>query len=298
MSNGIAKVILQGGGSPWRIGDALARVAAAGRLGSDAFGRRAANVFATAGLETWTPGNGLMGAVCTMSAATQVLASDRLTTNAKRRDLIAVYLWSALSFQQQLREPMMEWLRQEMLAAARTAALAMVIEGRKRRLGGSSAIVQSGALQVNAELDREGIDVLRWTLADESTLLERDYREVVLAESAAVARGLELGLMLRRYPTFQHYELASRYLPQGEDIGLPTLVERLGADREMLAKPFAGSSVVDQCPAGFPLLTALEGGAAGGAAGAVARSREEWCGRALLESAAVTLAEGQRGENQ
>ena len=303
MSRGVANVILKGNGSPWLIGDALARIAAGGRLGSDEFGRRAAGVVATTGQEAWTGRNGLVGAVCAMCAAIQVLTSARLTANAERRDMIAVALWSALSFQRQSAEPMLERLRQEVLESARIAALAMVEDGRRRRpvVGQASSagvVRQNRALRANAELDREEIDVLRWTLADESTLLERDYREVASADSGALARGLELGLMLRRYPSFEHYELASRELPAGEDVGMATLIERLGADRELLAKPFRGSAVVEQCPAGFPLMTALGGGSTGGAAGAVARSREEWCGRALLESAAVTLAEGPQGGDE
>ena len=303
MSRGVANVILKGNGSPWLIGDALARIASRGRLGSDEFGGRAARVVATTGPKAWTGRNGLIGAVCAMCAAIQVVTSARLTTNAERRDMIAVVLWSALSFQRQSAEPKLERLRQEVLESARMAALAMVKNGRRRRpvVGQASSggtVLQNRALLANAELDREEIDVLRWTLADESTLLGREYRDVVSVDSGAVARGLELGLMLRRYPSFEHYELASRDLPAGEDVGLPTLVERLGADRELLAKPFRGSAVVEQCPAGFPLVTALGGGSTGGAAGAVARSREEWCGRALLESAAVTLAEGPRGGDE
>ena len=137
--------------------------------------------------------------------------------------------------------------------------------------------------------------MLRWTLADESVLLGRDYKEVAASESGVLARGLEVGMMVRRFPSFEHYELASRDLSPGEAVSLSTLVERVGEDRKLLVEPFRGSAEVEQCPAGFPLLAALAGGQTGAVAGEVERQRADWCGRALLESALVRIAGGARG---
>ena len=294
----VADMIRSGNDSPWQMGDMLARVALAGRLGSDTLGTHVAGVVATTGPQEWQVRNGLIGAVCAMSAAIQQMGSRRLTANAERRDLIAVTLWSALSFRPPLAEPTLERLRQELLDSARGAALRKAMEDRSRTPvegRGRGAAQGNRALRTNADLDREEIDLLRWMLADQSTLLGGDYKDVADTESGVLARGLEVGLMVRRLPSFEHYELASRDLPPGEDLSLSELLERLGEDRELLAKPFRGSSVVEQCPAGFPLLTALGAGAAGRSARAVERTRADWCGRALLESAVVKLAEGSDG---
>ena len=300
---GVADIIRDGDGSPWQMGDVLARIASVGQLGSDAFGTRVAGVVAEAGPAEWQGRNGLIGAVCAMCAAILLLESRRLTTNAERRDSIALTLWSALSFQPRSAGPMLERLRQELLGSARSAAMRMAVAGRKRttitRAGsGRGAALENRALRMNADLDREEIDLLRWTLADRSALLGRDYKEVAASESGVLARGLEVGLMARRFPSFEHYELASQELPPGEEVSLSTLVERVAEDRKLLAEPFRGSPEVEQCPAGFPLLTALAGGQTGAVAGDVERSRADWCGRALLESAVVRMAGGARGLNE
>ena len=98
----------EGDDSPWQMGDVLARIVAAGQLGSDAFGTRVAGVVAEGGPAEWQGRNGLIGAVCAMCAAIQLLESRRLTANAERRNLIAMAVWSALSFQPRLAEPMLD----------------------------------------------------------------------------------------------------------------------------------------------------------------------------------------------
>ncbi len=297
---GVENLIRNGGDSPWQIAEVLARVAATGRLGSDAFGTRAAAIVVEEGPEDWQDGRGLIGAVCAMCGMSQLLKSQRLTAKAGRRNAIAGTLWSALSFQPPLAEPMLERLRQELLDCARRASLKMALEDRKRvavkpRGRAGEMAQENRALRRNADLDREEIDLLRWILADRSTLLERDYCEVDGAESGVLARGLEVGLMVRRFPSIELYEFASQDLPQGEDLSLSVLVERLGEDRKLLAEPFRGNPQVEQCPSGFPLLTALEGSPMGGAACDVKRSRADWCGRALLEGAVAMLPESAGG---
>ena len=298
---GLAALIRDGEGPHWQMGEALAQVAAAGRLGSDAFGARAAGIVAGVGPEDWQRGDGLIGAVCTLCGVIRLLESRRLTTNAERRDSIAVTLWSALSFQRPLAEPMLERLRQELLDSARSASLRMAKERRERvgQSGHAGGVVQENrALRRNAVLDREEIDLLRWMLADRSTLLGREYGDVAGAESGVLARGLEVGLLLRRYPSFELYDFASWNLPPGDDLGLSELVDRLGEDRELLAEPFGASPEVEQCPSGFPLLTALGGGPMEGTGCDVKRSRADWCGRALLESAVVRLAGSARESDE
>ena len=295
----VANIILDDEHSPWQMTEMLAGIAAGGRLESDGFGHRAASVIARAGPETWGPGNGLIGAVCALCAGIHVLRNRRLTANAERRDLMAVSLWSALSFQRPLGVQMLERLRAEVLNSARDAGMAMARKVRGRSLvlereSGTNLREQNRALRNNAQQDREEIGLLRWMLADESTLLGRPYKEVD-PPTEALAKGLELGLMLSRFPSFEHYQLASRSVRRGKALSLAVLVEKLGEDRERLAGPFGNDAAIGACPAGFPLLTALGGGSTGGLAGEVDRSRADWCGRALLESAMVELARRMRG---
>ena len=218
-------MIRDGTGSPWQMGDVLARVAAEGRLGTDAFGRRAAGIVAGVGSEDLPERNGLIGAVCVMCAVIGLLGSRRLTANAERRNCIAVTLWSALSFQAPSAEPMLERLRRELLDSARSASLRLATEGRRRTDVGRGRVGEP-PWRVDPALSREEIDVLRWTLADQSMLLGRDYKDVAVAESEVLARGLEVGLMLKRSPSFEHFELASGDVPAGEDVSLSTLMER------------------------------------------------------------------------
>ena len=136
---------------------------------------------------------------------------------------------------------------------------------------------------------------MRWTLADESRLLERPYAEVPRDETVAVARGLELGMLLTRFPAFEHYELASRDLAPGHEVDLAGLLAALGEDRHALAARFEGNPVIGSCPTVFPLLTALGSGPTMRADATIARSLADWCGRALLESAILTRSQTNKG---
>ena len=283
--------------SPWEMAEILARITVEGRLGSDRFGTKAAAVVARA-LPDSSGRNDLFSCVCAMSAAIHVLENRRLSAKpaVSRRDSIAVALWSALSFQRPLAEQRLEDVRAEILNSARRAGLELARRARIRQTptNGASPDLQNHALRWNAPLDREEIEVLRWTLADESNLLERPYADVGRDESVALARGLDLGLLLTRFPVFEHYELASRDVVAGHEIDLGGLVDAVSENRNALVAPFEANAVIEACPATFPLLTALRGGPTGHADGAVGRSLADWCGRALLESAIVRRSERNR----
>ena len=273
---------------PWRVAEALARIPVQRSLGSDRFSTSAAAGVSRAFANSLVS-NALLASVCVMTATLRVLQSSQLSAprKLKRRDSIALALWSALSFQKPLPGQRLEDVRAEMLDSARRTALDLARRGRTRRpiRDGASLDAQNSSFRWNAVLDREEIEVLRWTLADESTLLERPYSEVRSDETVAVARGLELGLLLTKLPIYRHYELASRDAASGHEINLGGLLEALGEDRHALVSPFEGKSDIAACPTVFPLLTALEQGVIAQADAAVARSLPDWCGRALLESA-------------
>ena len=121
--------------------------------------------------------------------------------------------------------------------------------------------------------------------------------ELSCDESFALARGLDLGLLLTKFPAYEHYELASRDIEPGHEIDLAGLVSAVGEDRGALAAPFDADPNIAACPNTFPLLAALRGWPTENAdAAAVTRSLEDWCGRALLESAVFRrLANGGGG---
>ena len=288
---GVARIILDPQNStPWEMAEILARITVEGRLGSDHFGAKAGLVIAKT-LPDSSGRHGLFGCVCAMSAAIYVMENPRLSAEPKvsTRDSIAVALWSALSFQRPLAKQRLEDFRAEILNSARHAGLELARRMRNRRTqaDGASLDEQNHGLRWNAALDLEEIEVLRWTLADESNVLNRPYADVGSHESFALARGLDLGLLLTRFPVFEHYELASRDVAAGHEIDLGGLVDAVGEDCNALVEPFKDDAVIETCPATFPLLTALRGGPTGRADGAVARSLSDWCGRALLESSIV-----------
>ena len=134
-------------------------------------------------LPDWSGCNSLVGSVCVMSAAIRVVANRQLSADrtVSRRDSIGLALWSALSFQKPLAEQRLEDVRAEMLNSARRTGVDLA---RRTRVPGGLCwtsipwTTRIDSLRWNAVLDREEIEVLRWTLADESSLLERPYAEV------------------------------------------------------------------------------------------------------------------------
>ena len=200
---GIERIILENQQlSPWEVAEILAQISVQGHLGPDPFGTSAARAVSKA-LPDSSGCDSLVGSVCVMSAAIRVVANRQLSADrtVSRRDSIAVALWSALSFQKPLAERRFEDVRAEMLTSARRTGVDLARRTRARPTlpDLDSLVAQNQSLRWNAVLDREEIEVLRWTLADESSLLERPYAEVRREETVAVARGLELGLLLTRF---------------------------------------------------------------------------------------------------
>ena len=279
--------------SPWEVAEHLAQIPVLGRLGSDPFCTSAARAVSKA-LPNPSGCDSLVGTVCVMSAAIRIVANRQLSADRKvsRRDSIALALWSALSFQKPLAEQRLEDVRAELLNSARRTGVDLARRTRVRPtlLDHQSPEAENQSLRWNAVLDREEIHVLRWTLADESSLLGRPYAEVRSEVTLAVARGLELGRLLTRFPAFEHYELASRDVAPRHEIDLDELLAAIAEDRRSLVAPFEGYPVIDACPAVFPLLTALRGGRTVRGDATVGRSLADWCGRALIESAILKRA--------
>lgn len=292
--HGVQRIILEKEQpSHWELAEIIANIPVNCCLGSDSFSVNSVKVVSKV-LPDFSEYDGLVGSVCAMSAVINSLANCRLSVRHKilRRDSIALALWSALSFQKPLAEQRLEDIRADILRVARRTSLDLIRRTRVRHNvpNDQSADSTSLSLQWKSVLDQEEIEVLRWILADNSSLLERPYADIENSETLAVAQGLELGQILTKFPAFEHYELASRGLVPTKEIDLDALLDAVGEHRESLVAPFEGNKVVERCPTVFPLLTALKGGQYVHDDGRVARSIADWCGRALIESAIAKRA--------
>jgi hypothetical protein len=254
--------------------------------------------------------NGLQMVTCAMLGALQSLDLNVATSSATySQDVFAVGLWSALSFQKQRSEPRLEALRAELLAKAQAVVLNKASGSRTRvpvpdiefpapkevdaasieksLNDGAKATVD--ALRANAAVDREELDLLWWVLSDHSGLLGRRLSTEKNLASAAVASGLEAGQLLRRMPGEAHRHLVLRNVVGDSSLSLPDLIKVVEGDRLALAAPFAQNSTAAECPAVFPLITALRTGTAPDANSKQKRSVEDWAERALLESAILQV---------
>lgn len=252
-------------------------------------------------------GQGLQMTVCGLLGALQSLdgaqpSSGTLTV----ADVLAVGLWSALSFQTPRTEPKIEALRSELLGKAQELVLASATSSRKRQripepeiaepkefnAAGVGQSVKSAfkatidALASNAAIDREEIDLLWWVLGDRSELLARRLSSGQGPAALAVAAGLEAGRMLRRMPGEAHRHLVLRNLAGQGSSSLAELLKAVGDDRAALSTKYADDPTIVACPAIFPLITMLRTGSASHARSKSKHSLADWATRALLESAA------------
>ncbi len=253
-------------------------------------------------------GQELQLAVCAQIATVQLMENvSKSTGNLQSADVIAIGLWSALTFHPPRPETKLEELRSELLKECQRVVLTRAEATRNRlkvpdvsfeeleeinaaTIGkafktGVKDTIQ--ALRINAAIDREEIDLLWWVLADWSKLLGTRFSTSKNPVSVAVASGLEVGKMLRGMPVDAHHHLALSHVGKMASISLVELLTKLGDDTNKLAASFIGNTIVANCPDIFPLLSALISGSAVGKTAEVKRPLHEWAARAMLESAAI-----------
>ena len=282
----------------FEVSNDLERVTENRAVGCAELGAHVARILSSVDPERVRTDGQLCSWVCAMLAVRHVMAGS----GGSKRGVMAVAMWSALSFRAPLAEPRLEALRKETLACARQKSLQVASEGRERpgpaeaTMGrrSSSAVTRElsetkEALRRNADVDREEIAVLRWLLADESGRLGLPYVGIEQPETAVLAMGLELGHLLTTFPTVAHYRLGRRFVREPRSLDLCKLIEAVGDDRKHLAASYLDNPVVEACPSVFPLLTALARGRLDVGGARIERSLNEWWGRALLESAAAVL---------
>lgn len=225
-------------------------------------------------------------------------------------DAVAAGLWSALSFQSPVAEEAIELLRQEVLVAARERTMEMAEQSRVRApvpeigpLTLSEAQPTNGranaayrkateplvkALRENAELDREELEFLWWTLEDWSEALASRVSDLAPLTRALVA-GIDGASKLRRLPASGHRNVVLRGAPAGKAVKLGGVVSELGGHAATLAN---GIDVfrVGKASTVFPLFTALVGGGIDRSGADVERDAREWGARALLEGGIIQVA--------
>lgn len=252
-------------------------------------------------------GQGLQMTVCGLLGVLQTLDTAQPSSGTLVvSDVLAVGLWSALSFQTPRTEPRIEALRSEVLGKARDLVLASATSSRKRQRipepeitepkefngAGVTQSVKTGfkatidALTSNAAIDREEIDLLWWVLGDRSESLGRRFSSDQSTAALSVAAGLEAGCILRRMPGDAHRHLVLRNLAGQGSLSLSELLKAIGDDRAALSKRYGDDQTVTACPAVFPLITALCTGSASHVRSKSKHSLSDWAARALLESAA------------
>jgi hypothetical protein len=249
-------------------------------------------------------GHQLEAQVCALLGAVSYLSSVTPGGGAATRsDILALGLWSALSFQQLLAEAKLEKLRFELLCLARDLAVRAAENSRQRVPVPDGAFApaeaegwagienkwKSGplktldALRLNAALDREEIDVLWWALADWSEVYQEklssmDQRLLPLVASWEIAQ------LLKRMPATAHKHLILRLVKNGNKENLTSLITELGNKRVALARKIAVDEIVARCPHVFTLLNALANPASKVAGDEELRAPADWASRALLES--------------
>ena len=243
--------------------------------------------------------------VCAAAAVVQTVEIGTKVRNGwSVSDVLAVALWSAVSFLPSCNAPKLEEFRVLAVDAARNRILNTGLQTRARldvpamgAFGGeetapeafASAVAPTiDALRFNAALDREEIDILWWVLGGVSGIFDRPLQSLS-PEARAVTTGVEIGALMRALPTQAHRNLALRGLEETDPRPLPKLLAALNEDRLKIAASFKDESLIDNAPLVFPLLSAIRSGEGTGLGADFPRSLSEWGARALLERAVLRI---------
>ena len=245
-----------------------------------------------------------MGVCAAMAVVESFNSSGKARDGFPSSDVLAVAIWSAVSFLPPCSEPKLEEFRVLAVESARSRILNTSLKTRERHdvptvgvFGGEETTVEAfsraiastvDALQINAALDREEINLLWWVLGGVSKIFGRPLLSLSPAVRA-VTTGVEIGELMRALPTQSHRNLALRGLDEKVMHSLPSLLEALGKDRLAVAVSFKDEPLIDDAPLVFPLLSALRSGKGAGLGADLPRPLSEWGARALLERAVLRI---------
>lgn len=304
---------IEGFDDPWasiRLASALADGVADGRA-RDEFALMVEQAIVSAGSAAFVRENhDLEIVVVALVSALDLVRREPDHTVLTPVDDFAAALWSALSFQSPIRQEPVELLRQEVLVAARARTMLNAERSRMRvEIPEIGPLILSEAqptgmrantayrkateplvkaLRENAELDREELEFLWWTIEDWSNALDGRLSDADPLIRAVVA-GIDGASKLRRLPASGHRNVVLRGVPSGHSAPLSALLDALGDLRPKLATSI-NVDQVKQSPTVFPLFAAIASGDADSSDAAIGRDAREWGARALLEGGILQVA--------
>ena len=244
--------------------------------------------------------------VCGIAAVNQSITSSKGTENWEGwniSDVLAGCVWSALSFLPICQERKLNALRRSTIGIARHRFCATGSAARVRydvsaanglarvsanRDAYTAAVRATRELQINAILDKEEIDVLRWVLDGMSRIHHKPLR-LLSSESRAITAGVEIGALTQVPPTQFHRSHLLFGVSENVSLPLAELLETLGDKRVEIAKSLIDKSTFRKSPLVFPLLSAICSGDATGPGADLSRPLSEWGYRALLERVLVDI---------
>ena len=251
-------------------------------------------------------GRNLELGVCGIAAVNQAITSGRGADKWdgwSAPDVIAGCVWSALSFLPSCQERKLDALRRCTIGIARQRFCATGLSARVRydvpaakeldrrsssRGAYTAAVDAIGQLQINAILDREEIDVLRWVLDGRSSIHNKPLR-LLSSVSRVITAGVEIGALTQAPPTKFHRSRLVFGDPENLSVSLSELLDTLGGERFNVAESLMDRSVICKSPLVFPMLSAICSGDATQPGADVARPLSEWGSRALLERILVDI---------
>jgi hypothetical protein len=225
-----------------------------------------------------------------------------------KREVLAVGIWSALSFQPPRAETRLESLRLEVLETCRNFINRASLEARRRQsvpdiptkskddaspidvadvIKSSNKAIET--LRNNAALDREELDLLWWCITDWCALLKAKLSDLPVV-TAAIAAGIQAGMLMRRLPAESHKQLVQRHVREQLCLDLNEILDIIGAHRISLVESLEGSSLLESYRAVFPLMSGLRDGAQAREGYDTKFPLHDWASRSLLESSVLRVS--------
>lgn len=258
-------------------------------------------------------GEDLQVTTCALTAALQYL--DNITPGARSNlttaDVLALGLWSGMSFKTVEAMPKLEELRRDIVAAAQKIVSSDSLSSRARysvpemkapTFAEGSTLQQVSEsitknvnllvqpLRSNSVLDREEIDILWWMLNNASILTGNKFSELNDAQRS-VASGCELATLMVRVPSGVHNRMVSSKIQSDTTLTAEQLLVELGEDIvNAISSEFSDHRYVEKYPEIFPLFNLFLTKDASGKANEKPRLLSEWGSRALLEGTTVKIS--------
>ena len=244
--------------------------------------------------------------VCFAAAAVNLMEQGTAARNGKVLcDILAVAIWSGASFLPTCKATKLEEFRKLVIGSAKSRIIKSSLETRIRQPVTELEFFENeepdfeefkreiassiDALKINAELDREELNLLWWVLGGTSEIFGQPLKSLS-PELRVVTSGIEFGALMRRLPTQSHRNLALHGLEKIAPLSLATLLEKLGENRLTIANSFKEELLIDNAPLVFPLLSAIRLGEVTEESFAdLERPISEWGARALLERAILQI---------